>query len=94
MKLNVCIGKQAVDKFSLTMLLITHIGRDTSFWFPAQVTNLEAKILSNTFDAVQNYVIFIWLDKIIPLKVVINACKSEPKARQYANVLKVNYTRA
>ena len=54
------------------------------------MTSLEAKILSNTFDAVQNYVIFIWLDKIIPLKVVINACKSEPKARQYANVLKVN----
>ena len=91
MKLNVCIGKQAVDKFSLAILLIIHIGRDTSFWFPAQMTNFEAKILSNTFDAVQNYVIFIWEDKTITLKAVIKECKSESKARPYANLLKVNY---
>ena len=54
------------------------------------MTNLEAKILSNTFDAIQNYVIFIWLDKTITLKAVIKECKSESTARQYANVLKVN----
>ena len=90
LKSKVCIGKQAVDKFSLAILLIIHIVRHTSFWVSAQMTNLEAKILSNTFDAVQNYVIFIWLDKTITLKAVIKECKSESKERQYANVLKVN----
>ena len=91
MKSKVCIGKQALDTFSLAILLIIHIEGHTSFWFQAQMTNLEAKILSNTFDAVQNYVIFIWLDKTITLKAVIKECKSESKERQYANVLKVNY---
>ena len=86
MKSKVCIGKQAVDTFSLAILLITHIVRHTSFWVSAQMTNLEAKILSNTFDAVQNYVIFIWLDKTITLKAVINECKSENWDREPEDV--------
>ena len=48
------------------------------------------KVLANTFYVVQNLVIFIWLNRTIRLKAVINECKSESKARLYVNLLKVN----
>ena len=48
-------------------------------------------LFANVASFVQNHVIFILLNRTMRLiKAVINECKSESMARQYANVLKVN----
>ena len=57
------------------------------------MTNLRAKVFANAFDVEQNYNIFIWLNKKVRLKAVINESKSESKARPYVNLLKVNFTK-
>ena len=53
------------------------------------MTNFRTMIFANTFDVVECH--FIWLNRTIRLKAVINEYKSESRAKPYVNLLNANY---